>query len=282
MSRSSKSGRADDAAITQFCAVTGATTKDAKQYLDKYKRTDIAIDAYYKNPQTVRRADAPSTSKLTALFEKYKDPTGDEITVDGTIRLCEDLGVNPEDVVMLSVAYELKSPKVGEWNKKGWIEGWKNIGCDSTPTMKSALLRLRDRLGSDPQYFNQVYNHTFDFARSEGQRSLAVDTAQAFWGLLIPHGLQGGALAHASSRDFDDDDDMGEEEGWKDEYTSWWFEFLDERGGKGVSKDTWAMFLEFVRSIDANFKKYDPESAWPSTIDDFVEWAKKRLAVGNA
>lgn len=33
----------------------------------------------------------------------------------------------------------------------------------------------------------------------------------------------------------------GYEEGWKEEYTSWWFEFLTERGGKGVSKDTWMM-----------------------------------------
>jgi DCN1-like protein 1/2 len=29
---------------------------------------------------------------------------------------------------MLAVAYELKSPKVGEWTKQGWLEGWKNLG----------------------------------------------------------------------------------------------------------------------------------------------------------
>ena len=32
-----------------------------------------------------------------------------------------------------------------------------------------------------------------------------------------------------------------DEEGWKSEYTDWWFEFLREKGGKGVSKDTWQM-----------------------------------------
>lgn len=48
--------------------------------------------------------------------------------MDGTIRLCEDLDVNPEDVVLLAVAYELKSPRVGEWNKQGWTDGWKSIG----------------------------------------------------------------------------------------------------------------------------------------------------------
>ena len=72
--------------------------------------------------------------------------------------------------------------------------------------------------------------------------------AQGFWALLIPHGLKGGALAHVSSsaqQDGDGDGDvvMGSagEEGWKDEYTQWWFEFLEGSGAKGVSKDVWHM-----------------------------------------
>ncbi|KAH7911133.1 Cullin binding-domain-containing protein [Hygrophoropsis aurantiaca] len=202
---------------------------------------------------------------------------GDEITVDGTIKLCEDLNVDPEDVVLLSVAYELKSPRVGEWNKKGWVDGWRRLGCDTIDSMQTSLPNLRSKLGNDPKYFQKVYNHTFDFARSEGQRSLATETALAFWDLLIPHGLEGGALAHIRSRDGDDDVDMSEE-GWKKEYTQWWFDFLTEKGGKGVSKDTWAMFLEFVRTIDSKFEKYEIEAAWPSTIDDFVQWAKIRIS----
>ncbi|KAF8154226.1 hypothetical protein B0H34DRAFT_82003 [Crassisporium funariophilum] len=122
--------------IAQFCAVTGASTRDARKYLEAHKRVDIAVDAYYNNPNAFpssgRRkgeTSAPSTSKLTQLFEKYKEPDSEEIAVDGTIRLCEDLGVNPEDVVLLAIAYELKSPRVGEWTKQGWLDGWKNIGC---------------------------------------------------------------------------------------------------------------------------------------------------------
>ena len=38
--------------------------------------------------------------------------------------------------------------------------------------MKTGLLRLRDRLGSDAQYFQQVYNYAFEFTRAPGQRSL--------------------------------------------------------------------------------------------------------------
>lgn len=57
------------------------------------------------------------------------DKNGDDITIDGTIKFCEDLEVPLEDVVLLAVAYELKSPGVGEWTRKGWMEGWKSLSC---------------------------------------------------------------------------------------------------------------------------------------------------------
>ena len=71
-----------------------------------------------------------------------------------------------------------------------------------------------------------------------------MDMAVGFWGLLIPHGLQGGALSHIPSarQDGDGDDRMGGvEDGWQEEHTQWWFEFLESKKLKGVSKDVWQM-----------------------------------------
>lgn len=56
------------------------------------------------------------------------DPRSDEITVDGTLQLYTDLAVDPDDIVLLAIAYELKSPRVGEWTRRGWIEGLRNLG----------------------------------------------------------------------------------------------------------------------------------------------------------
>ncbi len=47
-----------------------------------------------------------------------------------------------------------------------------SFSADSTAGMKSALSKLRNQLATDPEYFRKVYNFTFDFARTEGQRSL--------------------------------------------------------------------------------------------------------------
>lgn len=72
---------------------------------------------------------------------------------------------------------------------------------------------------------------------------IALDTAQAFWGLLLPHGLQGGALSHV---DDDEDVKMGGtgSEGFKQEHIQWWFDFLQEKNMKGVSKDVWQMVCD--------------------------------------
>lgn len=35
-----------------------------------------------------------------------------------------------------------------------------------------------------------------------------------------------------------------------------WLEFQKKKG-RAVSKDTWSLFIDFIRSIDADFKDYD-------------------------
>lgn len=66
-------------------------------------------------------------NELKSCFTKLEE-NSDEIGIDGTIALCSDLGVDPEDVVILAVAYELKPPAMGTWSRKGWVDGWRSLG----------------------------------------------------------------------------------------------------------------------------------------------------------
>ena len=104
--------------------------------------------------------------------------------------------------------------------------------------MKTQIPRLRKKLGADADYFRRVYLYTFEFARSEGQRSLGIELAQAFWNLLLPFGLKGGALW---MQDHNGNDISKTNGGWTDDHTQLWYEFLKEKNIKGISKDTWAM-----------------------------------------
>ncbi len=76
--------------------------------------------------------------------------------------------------------------------------------------------------------------------------------ALGFWSILIPHALAGGALTH------DDGDGMDEDGkdnvGWTDEYTNWWFEFLTEKGLKGITRDIWTQvrpLTKLMKSISS-------------------------------
>ncbi|KAF9228142.1 DUF298-domain-containing protein [Gyrodon lividus] len=280
MSRSAKDTYAE------FCSITGTSQKEAKRYLDKHKRLDVAIDAFFQDGGNRRPESSASTSKLTALFDKYKDSDGD-ISTQGTVQFFTDLGFNQDEdeqegagdtVKLLSLAYELQSPALGEWTKKGWVDGWKNIGCDTIDGMKTALTRLEAKLGSDPSYFRTVYNYTFTFARPEGQRSLAKDTALEYWKSLLQFGVGRVALNHvptAESEDGEDGEDVSMVQGWTKEHTNMWLEYMRARDDIAVSRDTWRMLPDFIRSFDGDFNNHDDQAAWPTIIDQFVEWAKK-------
>ncbi|KAF8877763.1 hypothetical protein CPB85DRAFT_476917 [Mucidula mucida] len=136
--------------MSSFCSVTGASPKEAKKFLEKHKRLDVAVDAYFHESAGRRQsggASSASSSKLTALFDKYKESDGEDISIDGTILLCQDLDVNPEDVVLLCVAYELKSKRMGTWTRKEWIDGWKALGyvysCHSCPFVAASTSILQ-------------------------------------------------------------------------------------------------------------------------------------------
>jgi len=191
--------------------------------------------------------------------------------------MCQDLEVEPEDAVLLALAYELKSPAVGVWPKKPWFDGLKALKCDSIPALKAFIPRLREKLASDPDYFRKVYSYTFNFGLSQGQRSLGVDAAVPFWSILLPLGLCGGAISHVD--DLSVDPPQSTYPGWRDEHTQWWFDYLEKKSVKGISKDTWNMFIDFVRTIDDRFERHDHEGSWPSLIDDFVEHAKEKAAM---
>lgn len=158
---------------------------------------------------------------------------------------CTEISLSLEDVSLLALSHELHSPQMGVFTRQGWTDGWKSLKCDSLESMKEGVSSLRKRLergggaakgggegGEDGQFYKTVYMYAFEFAKAPGQRSIPVDNAKAFWGMLLPliSGGEGGS-------------------GWKKEHEDAWFEFLDEKKVKGISKDAWGMVSLIILSI---------------------------------
>ncbi|GAA5943078.1 NEDD8 ligase DCN1 [Sporobolomyces koalae] len=255
VSRSTREARTRD-----FIGITGTSSTDAVRYLKSTSwRLEAALDAFYGDSRTAtpqKSASSASSKQLELLWKKYCDgPEEAEIGLDGTIRYCEDVNINPEQAEMLALAWFTKAPTMGRFAKKPWVEAWLNVHCDSLEQQRDYVESLREKL-TQPDAFREVYNYSFDYAKQEGQKSMPFEIAQELWNLLIP-------LDPAST--------------FPKDRLGWWLEFLVEHGSKVVSKDTWNLFLEFTRTVDPGFVNYDEEAAWPSLIDDFVENARKRL-----
>ncbi|WVR04315.1 hypothetical protein IAU60_001315 [Kwoniella sp. DSM 27419] len=259
----------------EFREITNASPNDATRFVKKYKTLEAAIDAYFKDP-AAQSAAAPSKGqekKLGEIWEKYKDPSNPKlITIEGTMELCQELDVDPaSDSVLFCLAADLGSQATGEWEKAPFVAGLAAYpgNVDSLQSLRNYLPALRKKLNTDPAYFKKVYMHTFTLAKGKdfGARTLPLDTACDLWTLFIPPALAASPSALARTADNSPPQFSTAE-------FDLWLDFIQKKG-KAVSKDTWSLLVDFIRSIDKEFKDYDDEGAWPSTIDDFVEYVRK-------
>jgi len=291
-----------DAVLKQFRAITNATPADAQRLLKAHNyRITAAVDAFYEDDVALenaskagsgsgsssKKADKESRDRLNALFEEYKDEDGENITIEGAMELCSDLGISPEDPVILPLSFYLKSPSLGTFSREGYVDGWRSLGSglDTKEKQKEFVngtlareLRqnapVRGTLATQGKgrLYQRVYEFTYAFARPEGQKSLPLDSAIAFWELIIP-------CAPA----YQGNSDAKERGSFTQRQLDLWKEYLSETvKGRAISKDTWSLFLDFISQINEDFSNHDLDGAWPSAIDDFVIWANSRSKGGDA
>ncbi len=58
-----------------------------------------------------------------------------------------------------------------------------------------------------------------------------------------------------------------------------WLGFLQAHSEtvRGISRDTWNMFLNFSDTVGNDLSVYDEDEAWPSLFDDFVEYENDKV-----
>ncbi|KAI8553204.1 hypothetical protein RHMOL_Rhmol06G0326100 [Rhododendron molle] len=201
-----------------------------------------AFDVFYSQTQVKPYAD---TRRVEELYNRYKDPYVDMILVDGITLLCNDLQVDPQDIVMLVLSWHMKAATMCEFSKEEFIGGLQALGIDSLEKLRDRIQLMRSEL-KDEQKFREIYGFAFGWAKEKGQKSLALDTAIGMWQLLF------------------------EAKHWP--LVDHWCQFLQARHNKAISRDTWSQLLEFARMVDPMLSNYDAEGAWPYLIDEFVEY----------
>lgn len=238
-----KLGRGHRDKVQQFMAITGSSEKAAVQALKASDwHLEGAFDIFYSQPHIRTVTDS---RHLEELYNRYKDPYVDMILVDGITLLCNDLQVDPQDIVMLVVSWHMKAATMCEFSRQEFIGGLQYLGIDTIEKFRDKLSYMRSEL-KDEQKFREIYNFAFGWAKEKGQKSLALDTAIGMWQLLFA------------------------ERHWP--LVDHWCQFLQVRHNKAISRDTWSQLLEFVKTVDLQLSNYDEEGAWPYLIDEFVEY----------
>lgn len=185
--------------------------------------------------------------KINALFAKYKDDTEDAILADGMEKFCQDLGVDPTEFIVLVLAWKFNASQMCRFTRKEFVDGFKALNVDSIKGLQNKFPGLETEVTNDAEKFKDLYRFTFKFGLDveEGQRALPKNIALPLWKLVFSKNVPA--------------------------VLDRWFVYLENRQLRGISRDTWYMFLNFTEAIEPDFENYDDSEAWPSLFDDFVE-----------
>ncbi|KAK3854599.1 hypothetical protein Pcinc_038936 [Petrolisthes cinctipes] len=208
-----------------------------------------------KTGNEVRRLPSKeySESKIAKLFDHYKDQHCELILSEGIESLCMDLDVKPEEFKVLVLAWKFGAETMCRFSRSEFFNGCKALKVDSIKGIQSKFPEMLLEV-QDPEKFRDLYRFTFKFGldAEAGQRILPSDMAVLLWKLVF------------SQRE--------------PSILKRWLTFLERHPNiRGIPRDTWNMFLNFIEVVGDDLGSYDDTEAWPSLFDDFVEHENDQL-----
>lgn len=170
------------------------------------------------------------------------------ILAEGIEKFCSDLQVNPDEFIVLVLAWKFNAETMCKFTKEEFVTGCKVLKVDSIKGIQSKFTDLLNEV-KNKQSFKEFYKWTYKFGLEieTGQRTLPSDMAMGLWKLIFSQN--------------------------QPPVIEQWIEFLEEHPSiRGIPRDTWDMFLNFVEQVGDDLSTYDDTEAWPSLFDDFVEY----------
>jgi DCN1-like protein 3 len=212
---------------------------------DKQPRSSVT-------PSTAANSMAVSETKIVALFEQYKDSSDDSILADGIEKFCADLAVRPDEFCVLVLAWRFDAGQMCCFTREEFVSGCKALKADSIRGIQTKLPELCCEVQRDAELFKELYRFTFRFGLEVGQRILPSDMAICLWRLVFSQNMP--------------------------LILERWLHFLEKHPHvRGIPRDTWNMFLNFVEAVGEDLSSYDDTEAWPSLFDDFVEFENDQM-----
>ena len=168
--------------------------------------------------------------KILALFDEYKD-TEDEIQDDGSVRFFGDLGVDTQDVVVLILSWKMQAEQMCIYTRDEFMKGCVALDCDTMEKLAQRVPQLRDEV-KDERAFKDFYMFCFTFSKMKAARSLDLELATDMFRLLL-------------------------QDRWS--HLGLFTSFLEEKWKNAITKDQWALVLDFSTQIQDDLSNYSDE-----------------------
>jgi DCN1-like protein 1/2 len=84
----------------------------------------------------------------------------DSITDDGIFAFCEELGIDPQDPVILVLSWSMEAAAMCEFTRAEFVRGFEKLNCQNMEDLKETLPFLRSKL-NDPAEFTHIYSVRF-------------------------------------------------------------------------------------------------------------------------
>lgn len=142
------------------------------------------------------------------------------------------------------------------FEKDKFLVVWQEQGIKTIAAMRKYVSDRHSAILADLAEFEKLYRFTFDFIKtSPADKTVNYELAVSYWQLLFSNL---GEVQESQTR------------------LQEWYEFVGTVYKRDFSRDSWTMFFAFLKDIirrdPHKFEGYDEMSAWPSVIDEYVEY----------
>ncbi|KAK2646672.1 hypothetical protein Ddye_021867 [Dipteronia dyeriana] len=193
---------------------------------------------------------AKGSDRVENMFYKYANDG--IIDPDGIMTLCEDLKMEHTDIRILMLAWKLKAAKLGYFTQDEWKTGLKTLQVDTLTKLRKAVSELEKEVNTSSNLL-EFYSFAFRYhLTEERQKNVDMETSCELLNLIL-------GSEYRSQVDL-------------------LINYLKIQSDfKVINLDQWVGFLRFFEEISfPDLENYDDTQAWPTILDNFVEWLKEK------
>ncbi|XP_037231722.1 DCN1-like protein 5 isoform X4 [Falco rusticolus] len=119
------------ARLRAWSASRRANAAPLRQRGERGRSTRSAIGRSQASGKVLSGEEHFSSKRCLAWFYEYAGP--DEVVgPEGMEKFCEDIGVEPENIIMLVLAWKLEAESMGFFTKEEWLKGMTSLHNRST------------------------------------------------------------------------------------------------------------------------------------------------------